>query len=607
MTSSPATFARLRELLDAPTAGDTSVAFGRGGERCRTDLARDVAACAARIAAAGTGRWLLCSDDSYGAAVALLALARSGSLAVFPPNRQPETLRHLAAGAVGALVDSAEAHAATTGLAVVVILGPPGTAAPGPVRLDRDVALVEFRTSGTTGDGRPVWKALRHLEDEIVALEQQLGASCSPALQVFATASHQHIYGLLFRVLWPLLAGRAFQRETLLHTQEILPRIAAAQAAILVTTPVHLKRLVANDGLRSLRGICRLVFSSGGPLDPATAENVSEQLGAAPIEVFGSTETGGIAIRRFGCDGETFHALPGVELRCESDGRLEVTSPFVSVGDSLPDGRARTRTGDRIELLADGGFRLLGRADRVVKVGEKRLSLPEMERVLTSHPAVAEAALLVLDQRVHAVVAPSASGRPLLEPSERRSLRAALTRHLAEHFDPVLLPRAWRFVAALPRDVQDKIPHAALAALFADRRGTGRRPSAARIVGDWRDEDGSIRELEVPDDLAQLEGHFDEFPLVPGVVLLGWVLDAAAAWLERPAQLVGIETLKFPEPLRPGRRVRVAVSIAEDGCRLRFRVGAGARVYAVGRARLAVAPRAAASTGGGEACQAASS
>lgn len=585
----PATFVRFRELLDEPAADATLVAFGRGGERTRRDLVRDVAACAGRIEAVGAGRWLLCSDDSYAAAVALLALARVGSLAVFPPNRQPETLRHLVAGAVGALVDPAQTPAELSGLPAVEILGPPA-APPGPVRFDRAAAWVEFRTSGTTGDGRPVVKALRHLEDEVVALEERLGPSCAPGLQIFSTASHQHIYGLLFRVLWPLAAGRAFQRETLLHTQELLPRIAASREAALVTTPVHLTRLAANAGLRPLRRICRIAFSSGGPLDAETAKAVAEQLGDAPVEVFGSTETGGIAIRRRDRDGDAFRALPRVELRCADDGRLEVTSPFVSIGDELADGRARMLGADRIELVPGGGFRLLGRADRVVKVGEKRLSLPEMERVLAAHPAVAEASLLVLEQRVHAVVAPSASGRPLADREERRALRATLTGHLAGRFDPVLLPRAWRFVPALPRDAQDKIPHAALVALFADRRAGGGDRSPPRIVREGREGEDWVRELEVPADLASIEGHFPGRPLVPGVVQLGWALDAAAAWLGRPPRLAGVETLKFPEPLQPGRRVRVAVSASEDGSRLRFRISSEGRVHAIGRALLEVGP-----------------
>lgn len=570
-------------------AGDPArrVAFGRRGERSLGDLVRDASALAARTAAVGAGRWLLTTGDSYAMAVGLLALASARSLAVLPPNRQPETLRHLAAGAVGALVDGDVAPA--EGLPTLAPLDPGPPAGGAPASLDRDAPLVELRTSGTTGDGEPVQKALRHLEDEVAVLEERLGPALPADARIFSTASHQHIYGLLFRVLWPLATGRAFHAETPLHLQELLPRIAACDAAALVTTPVHLKRLAASADLRALRGICRAVFSSGGPLDPSTALAVAEQLGSAPIEVLGSTETGGIAIRRRDVDGDLWRPLPRVEVgRSDADACLEVCSPFVSVGEDAGRGGRHARLGDRIELAAGGGFRLLGRADRVVKVGEKRLSLPEMERALAAHPAAGEVALLVLENagepRVHAVVAPSPQGQRILAREGRRALRAALAEALALQFDPVLLPRAWRFVDALPRDAQDKVPQAALRALFRDRASM--RPTAPKLVAEQRRDDGLLRELDVPGDLAQLEGHFEPLPLVAGVVQLGWVLAAAGDWLGEPPRVAGIEALKFPEPLRPGRRVTLELERSADGRRLRFRIRAGSSVYASGRAIL---------------------
>jgi len=577
----------LSRLLEGAGGEAALVAFGRDGIRTRRDLVVDVAALASDLEAAGSGRWLLFTDDSYAAAVALLALAASRSLAVLPPNRQPETLRQLALGAVGVLCD--DGRSPVGDLPALALLGRRRATPAPPPKLDRDAPLVEFQTSGTTGKAEPVPKALRHLEDEVVVLERQLGRHVPSEAKVFATASHQHIYGLLFRLVWPLVAGRAFQWETLLHAQELLPRMLASDAAVLVTTPVQLKRLAGSGRLRDLRGVCRAVYSSGGPLAPETAAAIADQLGDAPVEVLGSTETGGIATRRRDVDGDVWQPLPGVAIRrCEADGRLEVTSPFVSVGEAIDAGRNRTVLGDRIELVGERGFLLLGRADRVVKVGEKRLSLPEMEQVLAAHPSASEAALLVLEQagerRVHAVVSPSEAGRAVIERAGSRALRAELGRHLAGRFDPVLLPRAWRFVDALPRDSQDKVPQAALRALFDDRAAA--RPSAPTLLEERRAAECLEQRLEVPRDLAQLEGHFDDFPVVPGVVQLGWVLAAAARWSGAPPRLSALEALKFPEPLRPGRQVTLELRLADAGRLLRFRIYARDRVFTSGRAVL---------------------
>jgi 3-hydroxymyristoyl/3-hydroxydecanoyl-(acyl carrier protein) dehydratase len=256
--------------------------------------------------------------------------------------------------------------------------------------------------------------------------------------------------------------------------------------------------------------------------------------------------------------------------------------------------------GDRVELCGDG-FRHLGRADRVVKVGEKRLSLPEMEQHLAAHPWVAEAALLLRhlggEARVHAVVALAPDGRAALARAGRRGLRAALETHLAERYDPVVVPRAWRIAPRLPRDAQDKLPAAALSALFdgdeegdAEPRATG-RPRAPRLLSEAREARRIERRLAVPEDLAQVEGHFEGFPVVPGVVQLAWALAAAAALLGSEPELCALEALKFPVPLRPGGSVRVCVEVAADRKALRFSVHADGAVTASGRARLAEDPR----------------
>ena len=195
------------------------VAFGRGGARSFQDLTADAAALAAAVEKVGAGRWLLDTESAYAAAVGLFALAQTRSVAVLPTNRQPETLRRLRSELVGGLIDPVREASALAGMPRLDPLGQPP--APSPVwRLDRDAPFAEFETSGTTGEGRWIPKALRHLEDEVEALEAAFGARLPDGTRVFATVSHQHIYGLLFRVLWPLgsSAGSRFPAISLTWT-----------------------------------------------------------------------------------------------------------------------------------------------------------------------------------------------------------------------------------------------------------------------------------------------------------------------------------------------------------------------------------------------------
>jgi 3-hydroxymyristoyl/3-hydroxydecanoyl-(acyl carrier protein) dehydratase len=86
-----------------------------------------------------------------------------------------------------------------------------------------------------------------------------------------------------------------------------------------------------------------------------------------------------------------------------------------------------------------------------------------------------------------------------------------------------------------------------------------------------------------------LPGHFPGNPVVPGVVLLERVLDAARAALGREPELVELAQVKFLTPLKPGEQADVALEFA--GSRLVFRVTRGGQLLAVGEFVLQSEPR----------------
>ena len=238
--------------------------------------------------------------------------------------------------------------------------------------------------------------------------------------------SPQHLYGLLFRVLWPLAAGRPFLRTPLLHPEELAPHMDEADFA-LVSTPVALRQL-AERGARLARSalprgllVGRTARGRGGPA--AWPRRSARALRGLRLHRDGRRRGAPAVARRRGVAAAARRRRAGRSR----DGRLVVTSPFVSCGEPVGAGRTRLPTGDRAEAAPDGGFWLLGRVDRVIKIGEKRLSLPDMESRLREHPAVEDAALVLLDDgpgepRVAAVVVPSAAGRARFEAGGRRAL-----------------------------------------------------------------------------------------------------------------------------------------------------------------------------------------
>lgn len=582
-------FKSLATLLCDGREPDSLVSFGRSGEHTWADFVSQVESLAIRLAKAGPGRWLFLSDDSHACAVAFMALAHTGSTMVMPPNRQPGTIRRIRKGVMGAIVDPELDVEELGSLPVLDPLGLSTSDSMPFAELARDAVAAEFLTSGTTGDAASVPKALRHLDDELASLETRFGSLFPRDARVFATAPHQHFYGILFRVLWPLAAGRPFCTETFLHPEELLARMPDARTAILASTPAHLKRMGSMTSGASVLERCVVVFSSGAPMDEETARAVTARSGVAPFEAFGSTETGGVACRRQ-LASPLWETFPGVSIAADPDGNLVVRSPFVSSESG------EITLGDRVELAEDGRFRLLGRSDRVVKIGGKRLSLPEMEAWLQNHEHVAEVALVALDAgpelRVHAVVVPSASGWAALESEDRRTVARTLTRHIASEWDAILHPRAWRYVTELPRDERGKVSRILLSELF-DRSREAAEPLANPeqrvldpvVLSEDRSDKRLRRRLRVPADLAYLDGHFESFPVVPGVAQLRWVIEAARDLIGREPEVETIEALKFGSVLRPDQAFDLEVTL-ENPTRLGFRLVEGDVVFASGRCSL---------------------
>lgn len=402
----------------------------------------------AALAARPEQSWLLACAEPFDFAVALFAVWHAGRRALLPPSLQAGAIAEVRAPADGLLAEPDTWPTAAADAA------PPHVLAP----LDPGKTGLDLYTSGSTGHPKRIGKSLAQLEAEVASLERQWGDARLPVL---ATVPHHHIYGLLFRLLWPLAAGRPFDNETCAAPELLLARLEKLGPAWIVSSPSQLARMPELIPLTALAGCARRIFSSGGPLAEASARQFHVALGEAPLEVLGSTETGGIAWRRQNND-DAWTPFPEIKIAIGEDAALTLVSPFLPAA-------APYVSDEAAELLPSGRFRLLGRRDRIVKIEEKRLSLPDMEARLATHPWVSQAAVAVLAGRrqfLGAALVLADAGRDALRDQGRATIARTLRDYLAHWFDPVLLPRRWRYPDTLPYDERGKLPAAALAHLF---------------------------------------------------------------------------------------------------------------------------------------------
>lgn len=309
---------------------------------------------------------------------------------------------------------------------------------------------VTFHTSGSTSTPKTIVKTFESLAKEVAFHRSRL--NLDPSTTFLATIEPDHMYGTLWRVMLPVAAGCRVDPDVILTPEALIEKMNAASKVFLVTTPSFLKRFCAYSDQYDIPQNCVMLTTSGSLLDAATSAAAMRVFGVAPLEIFGSTETGGVASRMQDgtSESEIWKVFDPVKVGATADGRLVVRSPFSF--------RCRYVMGDGVEILPDGrSFRLLGRMDRMVKIAEQRVSLPEMEKRMMELDGIDDVAIVALDgeKGKYLGVAVVCSGG--MDGLRGAQATLALRKRLFPIFPKGTVPKKYRFVDEIPRNAQGKV------------------------------------------------------------------------------------------------------------------------------------------------------
>lgn len=404
-------------------------------------------------------KWLLACDNSELFAIGLCAALIAGKDIILPSNIQPANLLVLKTQFDAVLSDQ-NLEPSKPFILLKKDANVPKALWP---KTNQWGGFTLF-TSGSSGQPKAVTKSLEQLDSEVSTLESTFAAHL-PQCSIISTVSHQHIYGLLFKILWPLASRRPFLSDLIEYPETLSYYSNLFSQLCLISSPAHLSRLPAALEYKHQMRAPSLVFSSGGPLTYDAAQAINQCYSTLPIEVFGSTETGGIAYRRQYKEQQAWEAFAPVDIKQDkNDSALWLKSPYIDSSDWL-------KCDDKIQLISDNEFLLQGRLDRIVKIEEKRLSLIEMENRLTSHPMVECAALIMIEQpkvQLAAIIELSTSGKEYLDSKDKLSLNTVLKSYLLTQFERVTLPKRWRYPEHIPVNAQGKRVQSQLLALFSN-------------------------------------------------------------------------------------------------------------------------------------------
>jgi acyl-coenzyme A synthetase/AMP-(fatty) acid ligase len=243
---------------------------------------------------------------------------------------------------------------------------------------DKKGTFIYLYTSGSTGKPKLIPKSDINLITEIKELKPRFNITSDDTF--YLTNPIYHIYGFLFGVLLPIYADSSFYLDSHFTPESISSFVKNNKISIFVSIPNYYN-MFSNLNLVSNFTNCNKFFTSSAPLSLEVSKSFFEY-GLSIIEIYGSTETGGIA-NRVQAASDKWETFSYIKILVSKDDELNnklddnelellIDSPAISVN---YDKNIGFNTNDLVELDENGNFRLLGRNNRFTKIGGKRVDL----------------------------------------------------------------------------------------------------------------------------------------------------------------------------------------------------------------------------------------
>ncbi|WP_131113868.1 AMP-binding protein [Lichenihabitans psoromatis] len=235
---------------------------------------------------------------------------------------------------------------------------------------------ITFSSSGSSGVPKRCCHSAAHLLAETSFLADWL----SDRRRIVAMAPAHHIYGFIFTALLPDHLGVDVWAAERASPADLARDLRAGD--LVVGFPERWRWFE-----RSLRHVAPGVtgVTSTAPCPEALIASLRDSGLARMIEVYGSSETAGIALRDD--PGDPYALMPHWRFSDESREEAHELVHLSGLRADLP---------DRIVLTDDGRFRLAGRRDGAVQVGGVNVSPSAVAAQLAGRPGVREAAVRLM-------------------------------------------------------------------------------------------------------------------------------------------------------------------------------------------------------------------
>lgn len=391
------------------------------------------------------------------------------------------------------------------------------------VRFD-DIKINLF-TSGSTGVPKNIVKTLKNLEIEAQATIDDFDLPKNGIIS--STTSSAHSYGLAFNFILGFYGNFSINRQRVEFPEQFKP------CDILISTPSFMEKLYKYDFV--FENPPKKIFLAGAKLKNEVYEYFARY--SDVIDIYGSTETGNIAYKR---GGNVFTLISGVDIELGENNQIVVKTPFCPF-EKVP-------LSDIVEIVSYCKFVLKKRTDRIVKIQEKRISLDELETNMKKHSAVEDCYCFMYDEKLCCAV--------VCHDPKVNDFKKYLSKFSE------IVPKKWRILDEIPKTENGKIDSTKLRKIF------GMKLSLPFVLN--RNKNGETFEINMvfKKNSNFFEGHFDGFPIVPGVVQLYYAKFFAEDVFKLKISKTECKKIKFSNVMKP--ETVVTLKLTQKGNNVEF-------------------------------------
>ena len=397
-----------------------------------------------------------------------------------------------------------------------------------------------FFTSGSTGTPKRIKKQFKMLAAEVAFHAENQKHLIEQNPVVIASVAPYHMYGLLWRLLFTLANGITSDLDIIFTPEELQHKQSVYDKVLFATTPSFLDSITRYQNQYVFKNNCIGIYSSGSLLQTKTSQNAYQMFGVSPFEIFGSTETGGVAGRQQK-NGQEWTIFNPVKVTLTDNSELSIESDFSCSNPYL--------MSDIVQKTSDNTFLLKGRGDRMIKIAEERVSLPEIEERLCEYKYIEKSyasALTSQDRNILCIaITLNDSGKQEIIKNGRHQFIKELKQYLLNYFPNVVLPRKIRIINTIPVNTQGKYIKSDIISMFESN-------VAEPIMQNITKTDSEITaDLTFLKDSSYFNGHFPEHPILPGVIHMHFVLLFIKQYFNVSANDYHIMKLKFSNLILP--------------------------------------------------------